>query len=283
MGRGQVYIIGAIVFLAAASAAVGAPPAGRAKPAEPPSGEKSLVQNCDAHRFETTIQQMVDGKPKQSKVRMCGTEGQSDADWLRTLKDAVKKTQASEMPPGVKQQIVAAVNAEIERLSTPALNLPAGGDISKLPKTAMTTTPQVPLSRDYDALPPLPTASNVPPPDVLGTSGALAPAPRVTLRCALAGDEDRPTACDSIDKDTLLVLRADDSYPAGLDLHFVRHGDDRADVSVPALKPGQTAILRLPPRVCMGVVRSRLEIQALGSNAPTGTPAGSVGEYDLRC
>ena len=284
MGRGQVNIIGWAIFVASASAAVAAPPANQAAtPGEPPAAEKSLVQNCDAHRFETTIQQMVDGKPKQSKVRMCGTEGQSDADWIKTLKDAVKKTQASEMPPGVKQQIVAAVNAEIERLSTPALNLPAGGDISKLPKTATnSTTPQVPLSRDYGALPPLPTASNVPPPNVLGQGGVV-PEAHVTLRCALAGDEDRPTACDSIDKDTLLVLRADDSFPAGLEVHFVRHGAERAEVSIPALRVGQTAIVRLPPSVCSGVVRSTLDIQALGANAPSGTPAGSVGEYDLRC
>lgn len=261
-----------------------APPASQSATADdPPSAEKSLVQNCDAHRFETTIQQMVDGKPKLSKVRMCGTEGQSDADWLRTLKDAVKKTQASEMPPGVKQQIVAAVNAEIERLSTPALNLPAGGDISKLPKMATTNiTPQLPLTREYGALPPLPTSSNVPPPNVLGRGGVV-PEARVTLRCALAGDEDRPTACDTIDKDTLLVLRADDSFPAGLDLRFVRHGDEKAEVSVPALRPGQTAILRVPAGVCTGVVRSTLDIQALGANSPSGTPAGSVGEYDLRC
>jgi hypothetical protein len=241
------------------------------------------VQNCDAHKFETTIQQMVDGKPKQSKVRMCGTEGQSDADWIKTLKDAVKKTQGSEMPPGVKQQIVAAVNAEIERLSTPALNLPKGADISKLPKAALNTTPQRPLTRDYDALPPLPTASNVTPANVLGPGGIMATAPRVTLRCALAGDEDRPTECDSIDKDTVLVLRADDSFPAGLDVHFVRHGDERAELTVPALKPGQTALLRLPARVCAGVVRSKVEIQAQGANSPSGTPAGTVGEYDLRC
>jgi hypothetical protein len=35
--------------------------------------------------------------------------------------------------------------------------------------------------------------------------------------------------------------------------------------------------------VCRGVVRSRVEIQALGGNAPSGTPAGTIGEYDLRC
>ena len=270
-------IISLALLLSAASAATSAPPE------QPQAADTSVLQNCDAHRFETTIQQMVDGKPKQSKVRMCGTEGQSDADWIRTLKDAVKKTQASEMPPGVKQQIVAAVNAEIERLSMPALQIPGATDISKLPKTAVTSTPQAPLSRDYGVLPPLPPASNVPPPNVLATGGAVAAAPKVTLRCALAGDEDRPTACDSIDKDTVLVLRADDSFPAGLDVHFVRHGDEKAEVSVPALRPGQTAIRRLPARVCTGVVRSTLEIQAQGSNAPSGTPAGSVGQYDLRC
>ena len=282
MRRGQFIFVGSVVLFAAAAAA-SAEPQKQAPSDGAPTGEKALLQNCDAHKFETTIQQMVDGKPKQSKVRMCGTEGQSDADWVKTLKDAVKKTQASEMPPGVKQQIVAAVNAEIERLSTPALDLPKGADISKLPKAALNTTPERPLTRDYDALPPLPTASNVPAPNVLGPGGITAIAPRVTLRCALAGDEDRPTECDSIDRDTVLVLRADDAFPAGLDVHFVRHGDERAELTVPALKPGETALLRLPARVCAGVVRSTVEIQAEGANAPSGTAAGTVGEYDLRC
>jgi len=282
MLRVQTNIIGGMVLLAAAAASA-APPQVQSTAENSPMAEQALVQNCDAHKFETTIQQMVDGKLKQSKVRMCGTEGQSDADWLRTLKDAVKKTQAGEMPRGVKDQIVAAVNAEIERLSMPALAIPGATDISKLPKSAEATTPQKPLNRDYDALPPLPTASNVAPPNVLGPGGIAAIAPRVTLQCALAGDEDRPTECDSIDRDTVIVLRADDSFPAGLDVHFVRHGDDRGELTLPALRPGQTAMLRLPARVCAGVVRSKLEIQAVGANAPSGTPAGTVGEYDLRC
>jgi hypothetical protein len=281
MAWGHLNIVGAIAALGATIAI--AAPDKAASPQEPPSAEKALVQNCDAHKFETTIQLMVDGKPKQSKVRMCGTLGQSDADWIRTLKDAVKKTQASEMPPGAKQQIVAAVNAEIERLSMPALAVPGGGDITKLPKVAATTTPERPLTRDYDALPPLPTASTVAPPNVLGPGGIAALAPRVTLRCATAGDEDRPTECDSIDKDTVLVVRADDSFPDGLALHFLRHGDERAELTLQPLRTGQTALLRLPPAVCAGVVRSKVEIQALGGKAPSGTPAGSVGEYDLRC
>lgn len=246
---------------------------------------KALAQNCDAHHFETTIELTgPDGKRKQSKVKMCGTEGQSDADWIRTLQDAVKKTSLSvQMPQAAREQIIAAVSAEIERLKHPGLALPSGGDISKLAKKAPARTEEVPLSRDYGSLGVLPVATNVEPPHVLGPGAVIAPAPRLTLRCALAGDEDRASACETIDRDTVMVVRADDAYPHGVEVRFVRHGDQRAELDLPALKQGQRATLRLPPAVCAGVVRSRVEIQALGANSPTGTPAGSIGEYDLRC
>jgi hypothetical protein len=107
--------------------------------------------------------------------------------------------------------------------------------------------------------------------------------PHLTLRCALAGDEDRPTGCDTIDKDTVLVLRADEAFPRGLEMRFVRHGDSRAELDLPAMKEGQTTALHLPVAVCSGVVRSTVEIQALGANAPQGATAGTIGEYDLRC
>lgn len=283
--RGKFEIIGVIGLLAATAAGGAAPEKKPSAATEQPTAAKSLIQNCDAHRFETTIQLIgSDGQPKQSKVRMCGTEGQSDEDWIRTLQDAVKKTAESpQMPRAAKDQIIAAVNAEIVRLSAPKLSLPSGTDITKLPK-ASPKTPDVPLSREYGSLGALPTANSVEPPHVLGPGGALgAPAPRLTLRCALIGDEDRPSACDSIDKDTVLVLRADDAYPRGVEVRFVRHGDSRAELDLPALKQGQTTTLRLPAAVCRGVVRSKLEIQALGANSPSGTQAGTIGEYDLRC
>ena len=285
MTRGKIYLLAATALLAtAAGASAAAPPE---KPAaETTEAATPPVQNCDAHRFETTIQLTgPDGQPRQSKVKMCGTEGQSDAEWIHTLQDAVKKTALSgQMQRTAKEQIIAAVNAEIERLTRPALALPGGTDISKLPKPNATRTAEAPLSRDYGSLPPLPTASTVTPPNLLGPGGAFGtPAPRLTLRCALAGDEDRPSACDSIDKDTVLVVRADEAFPHGVAMRFVRHGNQRAELDLPALKTGQTANLRLPPAVCAGVVRSKVEIQALGAAAPSGTPAGTIGEYDLRC
>lgn len=282
MMRGNFKAAG-MVLLLAASAANGAVP--RKSPPASPSATP-LPQNCAAHSFETTIQLTgADGALKQSKVHLCGTAGQSDADWIKTLQDAVTKTATNPaIPQAAKEQIIAAVNAEITRLNTPAaLRLPSGPDISKLPKDTASNAPAVPLSRDYDALPPLPTASNVPPPHLLGPGGILGPTLLLTVRCASAGDEDRSSECDTIDRDTVIVLRADQAFPSGLDVRFVRDGNSRAESTLPAMKAGQVAMLRLPPAVCGGVVRSKIEIQAMGGNAPSGAIAGRIGEYDLRC
>ena len=280
--RGSFKIVGGMVLLVSSALASGAAP--RSSTPTAAAGAGSLAQDCEAHSFETTIHLTgPDGKPHESKVHMCGTKGQSDADWVRTLQDAVKKTALSpQMPAAAKEQIIAAVNAEITRLSIPTLSLPAGTDITKPPK-ANTPAESVPLSREYGSLGALPTATNVEPPHVLGPGGMVAPPARVTMRCAAAGDEDRPGVCDTIDRDTVMVLRADDAYPRGLEVRFVRHGDSRAELDLPALKQGQTASLRLPAAVCRGVVRSKVEVQALGANSPSGTVAGTVGEYDLRC
>lgn len=281
--RGKFQIISGVALLALAGLTSGAAsqPASTAEAPRP----DSLAQDCEAHSFGTTIHLTgPDGKPRESKVHMCGTKGQSDADWVKTLQDAVKKTALSpQMPAAAKEQIIAAVNAEIARLSVPALVLPGGTDIAKLPKATTQAASEAPLSRDYGSLGALPTASNVAPPHVLGPGGTIGPVPRLTLRCALAGDEDRPSQCDTIDRDTVMVLRADDAYPRGVEVRFVRHGDSRAELDLPALKQGQTATLRLPPAVCSGVVRSKVEIQAMGANSPSGTAAGTIGEYDLRC
>lgn len=277
-------MVAAIVL--GATAANSAAPREKGPTVTPQLAGIPLAPDCAAHSFETTIQlKGPDGLPKQSKVHMCGTAGQSDADWIKTLQDAVTKTAAaSGMPQAAKEQIIAAVNAEILRLNAPAaLRLPNGPDISKLPKETAIGAPSAPLSRDFDSLPPLPTASSVAPPHLLGPDGLLGPTLRLTLRCALAGDEDRPTDCDTIDRETVMVLRADEAFPNGLDVRFVRSGDPRAESTLPAMKPGQVAILRLPPAVCSGVVRSKLQIQAVGRNAPNGSPAGEIGEYDLRC
>jgi hypothetical protein len=262
---------------------------------------ENLLENCDAHKFETTVDSVVDGQPHRSKVKMCGTEGQSDADWIGTLKDAIAKLDANkEMPPATRDQIVSAINAEIARLNgvgTANPNdslLPPGRSASKSPQ---------PLSNDYTLLPPLPTTTP-PPPRVLppaeeaalagGASSAAAavtvpgappPAPkpamanpRLSFSCV---NPDYPGGgpCITLTRDTMLTVKSPAAVAGDLSLRFVRQGDARADVSLGAMRKGQTVRLSIPQAVCSGVVTSEVVMQVIGG----GQVLDRQGPYLLRC
>lgn len=267
---------GGIALLAALPSA--AAPAKR--PPAPPAA--SPAPNCDAHKFETTIEQTVDGQPTKSTVKMCGVEGQSDADWIATLQDAVRKTEASTtMPLAAREQIVAAVNAEIERLRHPGLQLQEGGDISKLPRASARVPEAAPLTRDYGSLAPLPAAPEFAPPHVIGPAASLAL--RLTVGCATPGFGDRPDACDDVGRNTVLVVRADDALPAGIEMRFVREGDTRAVVKLAPMRIGQRVTMRLPFDVCRGARRGKLQVEARDGASPAKTAPTPIAELDLRC
>src|SRR5690242_12540583 len=116
-----------IVLALGSAAAVAAPAKKAAKPADAPNAAvKQLLDNCDAHKFETTVDATIDGEPHRSKVKLCGKDGQSDADWIGTLKDAIAKLDANkDMDASVRTQIETAINAEIARLQSAAAAQPA--------------------------------------------------------------------------------------------------------------------------------------------------------------
>src|SRR5436305_6641706 len=144
-----------ILTLALVAPLAAAPRKAAPKPAPKPPVEAKLIQSCDAHKFEAVVDTVVDGQPSKSKVRLCGVEGQSDADWIGTLHDAIRKLVADkEMAPGKREQIVAAIKAEIARLSIVGTPVP--------PKREAREQSTPPLSRDYAALPPLPTPPETP-------------------------------------------------------------------------------------------------------------------------
>ena len=78
--------------------------------------------------------------------------------------------------------------------------------------------------------------------------------------------------CGDVYQNTVFTIRADELLTGGTSLRFLRKGDDRGDVELAQMKPGQTVRIALPKRVCTGVNRSTLEIQVLrrpqGSAAP---------------
>lgn len=285
----------AMIALALSAAAVAAP----AKKAAPPANAavKQLLDNCDAHKFETTVDAVVDGEPHRSKVKLCGKDGQSDADWIGTLKDAIAKLDANEdMDAGVRAQIVTAINAEIARLQSAAASQHVA--IANDPGFGKEASS---IAREYSALPPLPPAPPSPPkvllPAATGTiipsapaksrpvapaSVALvaaSPAPRLSYTCYSPGDLGGDAPCASFDRETMLTVRAQADVPAGVALRFLRNGEQRAEVDLARLNRGKSLRIALPSAVCAGVGDGSLQLQVVQN----GAELKSDGPYSLRC
>ena len=283
------------------------------RPDSPPPQLARLLEKCGAHKFETIIDvPAADGAVKHSRLRLCGAQGQSDADWIKTLKDAVAKTDANrQMPKVERDQIVIALNGEIARLGISGSNLtgefglpgvtastidglsrPLSGSKSAegsatLPAPGAIAPP--PLSQDYAVLPPLPTTVTAQPTHVLGADSVAAlpslPKPRIQLICYTPGDVGE-VPCAEFARDTWVTVRAEENLPSGTRLRFVRNGDPRAEVELAQLRSGKTQQFAVPPEVCSHVSGAKLEIQIVRSAPAAGAAGEEVGEegpYNLRC
>lgn len=304
MGVTGRIIVAALILTSAIAVATAAPPSGRKSSPAPDKATqqaKQIIQNCDAHKFETVVHEVVDGQPRQSKVTLCGKDGQSDAEWIDTLKDAVAKVNANkDMEAPIRDQIAAALNAEIERLQKPVPLLPGKSaarssvidglaPLPGLPQSRPAETAALPPPRqimpapahdEYAALPPLPTA---PPPAPRVLSGAadavlpLLPPLKVSFTCEDATQTDAP--CTGFTRDTLITVHAGEDIPAGTSLSFVRDGDPKADVALAQLKKGRSVRLAVPADVCRHAVGGRFELKVLRS----GQEVGSEGPFNLTC
>ena len=270
-----------------------------AQPVEPTAGEgagdaeaATVIANCNARKFETSVRVMVAGKPKTSKVKLCGKVGQSDAEWRRTLTDAVAKVAANEtMPMAVKEQIIAALNLEIAKfpLVTELKPPPAPSLAPAPPITAPSLAPPRPIAApsgdkaEYSTFSPLPAPK---PPVAAAAVAAVAPplpAPRLTLRCLATTRLGTEENCDILERDTLLIVRADENLPAGTSLRFLRRGDDRGEIALPALRLGQAQRFTLPPKLCSGVSGSRVQIEVVRAAKTGSQVVDTRGPFELRC
>jgi hypothetical protein len=296
MRRGILLVLTASLL---ASAGVGAVPRKPSQAAKPPAVPK-LMQSCDAHKFETVVHAVVDGEPHDSKVKLCGVEGQSDADWIKTLKDAIAKLDANkDMPSAMRDQIVTAINAEIARLSIVGTSPPA-------PEASdAALAPAVPLSRDYSLLPPLPPSRETPavPAAPLQREFAQLPplpapaprtpvsprptvipatAPRLTFGCDTPGELTTDAPCADFQRETVLTIHARDDVPAGTLLQFVRNDRSQAALSLDGLKRGKALRTALPREVCGGFTSGKLELRIVRGEAGSEV-LSTDGPYSLRC
>jgi hypothetical protein len=283
-----------------AAALTAAAPAPKPSTAKPPAKLQQLMQSCDAHKFETIVDTTEDGKPHKSRVKLCGVEGQSDSDWIGTLKDAIAKLDSNkDMDPAVRDQIVTAIRSEISRIegtlpggdSAAAFNLaPAPQKMANLdlPPARPIAPPERPLSSDYATLPQIPTTPP-PPPRVLAPGAVmnassavalhLGPAPKLSYQCYSPGDVGDAAPCTEFDRETMLTISAASDVAKGVALQFVRNGDQRGEVELAGLKRGKSLQIALPESVCEGFTDGRLDLKIVEQ----GAELKSDGPYSLRC
>ena len=249
-----------------------------AAPAEPVSGPpaelKALADSCTDHKFETVV--VVEGSRRGKRVKICGKPGQTDAEWLVTLRDSVRKVEAdAAMSGSVKAQIIGALKAEIGRQEIVAK--PASSTA-----LATITLPKEPISvpeaaPQYSSVPPLPaplpraavTAASVSKPPVVR--------PRLTIRCA--SPRERFGDCARLERETQLLIHADEDIAGGTSLRFLRGGDHRAELDLGPLRKGESMRERLPTRVCSGTLRGEVQVQILSKSQV----AETLGPYSLYC
>ncbi|MFL6721861.1 MAG: hypothetical protein ACJ8FT_08695 [Sphingomonas sp.] len=274
--------------------AVGAAPPHKA--ASAPPGVARLMQSCDAHKFETVVDAVVDGRPEKSKVKLCGVQGQSDADWIKTLHDAVSKLEANhQMAPAERDQIVTAINREIERLSstndagagTASPAQPLSRDYSALPPLPpprqAVAPPLASVEKDFTVLPPLPEAPATAPVIALAAPTPTIPAPRLTIACQMPEDMTDNSPCVELERETTLIVRTAEDVRPGIALAIVREGEPRAEIPMGGLRKGGTLRIALPARVCSGFVAEHVELR-ITHDGPKGTEIlRSDGPYRLRC
>ena len=251
---------------------------------------EAKAEACNARRFETIVNFVADGKPHRSRVRICGEEGQSDQEWVRTLKDSVEKTTASTtLDSEAKAQIITALQAEIADVEAgmkqgALTNLIAVPPPAKPQQPSVATrTPSAPI--EYSSLPPMPTPKSAAGAAAVTASLPPLPRPKITIRCLTPGQIGGAGPCDTFERDTLVSVHADENLPSGVSLRFLRRGDNRAEIEVAQLRKGQAMRFTLPPEVCRGVVGSRIELEVVRRRASdsAGRPVDTMGPYELRC
>ena len=253
------------LMIALALAAGAVPPVmAQEKPAESSVEEADpeavkLVTDCDARKFETTVEREENGEKQSSKVKLCGKPGQTDAEWIATLKDAAAKIEANpKMPQTVKDQLSGALETEIARL----------GAAAAIPSPAVVAVE-----------PPAPAPAPV---AVAAKSPAAAAAlkkPKLTIRCLAPGESGAGSSCSNLGRATRLSILADADLGSGTSLKFLRRGDERARLALAPMRQGEIYRSKLPPELCAGVASTKVEIQVLGS----GQVVDTLGPYSLRC
>lgn len=249
----------ALPLSAVAAAQIGTPPPVGATPER-----VAAIENCKGRWFEAAA--IIDPATKRgTRIRLCSKEGASDAEWVATLKAAADQLRTRDMPAEPKAKLLAQIDAAISKAA------PAASPAAPAPLIAVTPSPPPAVTvPPLQAAPsPLPSAPPV----------AAAPTPGATIRCAERGKPGEEN-CGLVGRDTILVIRAIGGLENGARLRLLRRGDERGEIKLSAMRPGQTVRAALPDRLCLGVNSSKVEFQLVGAS---GSAIQKFGPFNLHC
>jgi hypothetical protein len=259
--------------------------------AQEPTSGPGAAEACPSFRFETVV--VTDASHKRgSRVRLCANAGASEADWVKTLEDAIKQVRDGPMPAVAKADLISQIENEVARyrpkpqagsinLDVPAGQSPVGAvTLGKDQLGSSTGLPEAPFA--VSSLPSLDRPKPAP-----GAAKAEPSKPMVaTVKCLSAGERGSGMTCDYFRKETVLALRAVRGLEDGAVIRFLRRGEERGEVDLDGLAPGRTARIALPAELCRGVATSKVEIAILpprSSKAFARGAAGRLGPFGLRC
>jgi hypothetical protein len=266
-----------------------------AQAAETPSpsagANAAMMANCNARMVEIPVTIIAKGVPKETKVKICGKVGQTQADWENTLRDALNKVSAdSRMSPSIKDQIITGLKFEIAKLPATAETKPQPQSqqaplIAPIVAAPLAPKPPVDTGRaEYSSLPPMPAP--LPAVSVAAVAAAAPPplpAPKLTLRCLSTESMAGEGPCETLERGMMVTVRAGEDIAAGTSLRFLRRGENRAEIDLETLRRGQSQQFSLPAKVCQGVTGSRVEIQVVRASGSKNQVVDSRGPYELRC
>ena len=271
----RLVLIGAAAVLCSAAAFAQASGSAAEKPAPPCEGEIFVFQSGPVGHV--------------AKVTLCSKKDTTPNELVKMFESAASTLSLNmRMAPDKRDDLVAQMRAkaaEVRGGKAAATSLGAAPTTRGLaPLRPATPIDQAP---EYSALPPMPPPPNPAVATSVSASASL-PAltkPRLTIECFNPAELLGAAPCDSLERETFLRVRADETLPAGTSLRFLRRGDLRAEIELAQLARGKSTQFPLPRPVCTGVAESKVEIQIVrhAKANDVGQVVDSMGPYFLRC
>ena len=255
--------------------------------AQQPEGATEKASPCEGELF--VFQTGPTGHV--AKVTLCSKKDATSDDLVKMFESAATAlSQNHRMAPEKRNDLVLQMRAKAAEFQRGKSSV-ATAALDPAPTTAILAPlrPATPVERspEYTVLPPLPAPKPSVSASTLGSASAslALSKPQLRIECLNQADLAGAGPCDSLERETILKVRAGDAIPSGTSLRFLRRGDLRAEIQLAQLARGKTAQFVLPREVCSGVAESKVEIQIVrrAKAGDAGQVVDSMGPYFLRC